>query len=213
MVRLEISMSFLRIFISIKFTFQYGQIRNTSFCDFVIYTQKIYIPVWLDQKLFYCTLFSNVRKYLHSSMVRLEIIYPVKPSFPSCTFTFQYGQIRNYIIFFQFFLKFQIYIPVWLDQKSVVLYRVQLYPLKFTFQYGQIRNDNFIIWMNFKEDIYIPVWLDQKYRKRLYIYTARKNLHSSMVRLEICNFVSCIVISSRFTFQYGQIRNNIWSAY
>ena len=72
MVRLEISILFLRIFIFIKFTFQYGQIRNAvqrKVADLkkaftfqygqirnsgVMYTDvlklNIYIPVWLDQK-------------------------------------------------------------------------------------------------------------------------------------------------------------------
>ena len=56
---------------------------------------KIYIPVWLDQK---CS--------RNSSIVAFSII-----------FTFQYGQIRNLVPARAFLSIHFIYIPVWLDQK------------------------------------------------------------------------------------------------
>ena len=56
---------------------------------------------------------------------------------------------------------------------------------KFTFQYGQIRNNRtYVIQMEGRQ-IYIPVWLDQKSATRGEIAHYLKNLHSSMVRLEI----------------------------
>ena len=78
----------------------------------------IYIPVWLDQKYVIILFVLFLYHYLHSSMVRLEI--KTRPSAPCHTrsFTFQYGQIRNFNIVFTYFYIHEIYIPVWLDQKS-----------------------------------------------------------------------------------------------
>ena len=56
-----------------KFTFQYGQIRNLIDSQIRIYFKKIYIPVWIDQKL----------DMLISQLAKKD------------EFTFQYGQIRN----------------------------------------------------------------------------------------------------------------------
>ena len=78
---------------------------------------------------------------------------------------------------------------------------------KFTFQYGQIRN-NIIIAINSSiNDIYIPVWLDQKLIMTLTLQDVYCYLHSSMVRLEIRTDLNDIITNTKFTFQYGQIRN------
>ena len=73
MVRLEIRLFATSSFTARKFTFQYGQIRNSGFTVDARSRMTIYIPVWLDQK---CRLYrdKSVRRYV---------------------FTFQYGQIRN----------------------------------------------------------------------------------------------------------------------
>ena len=55
--------------------------------------------------------------HLHSSMVRLEILRIIADRDYFTTFTFQYGQIRNYKEPSLFFINCNIYIPVWLDQK------------------------------------------------------------------------------------------------
>ena len=144
----------------------------------------IYIPVWLDQKfnLGYSNRYNC--NNLHSSMVRLEINNRENLDFNRRKFTFQYGQIRNYLIFVLSEPIVHIYIPVWLDQKLVSLQhlvklhcylhssmvRLEIYPLKslqtlslkFTFQYGQIRNPEVTVRLSVIVPIYIPVWLDQK---------------------------------------------------
>ena len=81
-----------------KFTFQYGQIRNledTYICNHVV---RIYIPVWIDQKLK-----KKIKKLasiinLHSSMDRLETMLLQLLQISLQRFTFQYGQIRNIIL-------------------------------------------------------------------------------------------------------------------
>ena len=100
------------------------------------------------------------------------------------SFTFQYGQIRNILVFHLQLLESIIYIPVWIDQKpnrrqsqsysrtylhsSMDRLETNISSLKtlpipaFTFQYGQIRN---LILLNLYWGavlIYIPVWIDQK---------------------------------------------------
>ena len=62
-------------------------------------------------------------------MVRLETIMPLVPVNVNNTFTFQYGQIRNYRIALYFDISVTIYIPVWLDQKlNVVFIQAPLMP-------------------------------------------------------------------------------------
>ena len=56
---------------------------------------------------------------LHSSMVRLETTQEQVYTDASGTFTFQYGQIRNILINNKGWIKGDIYIPVWLDQKQI----------------------------------------------------------------------------------------------
>ena len=168
--------------------------------------------------------------YLHSSMVRLEIQNSVVLQLAYGIFTFQYGQIRNPFLMMSKGLGLNIYIPVWLDQKFLSSYyciysfinlhssmvRLEIDKrltdfqriLLFTFQYGQIRNkpiDNYEIWFT---RIYIPVWLDQKFYILKHFYLCLKDLHSSMVRLEMPSLVIPNIFLSAFTFQYGQIRNS-----
>ena len=123
MVRLETEMSKRILKQKRRFTFQYGQIRNKK------------VKISLLKK----------RKYLHSSMVRLET---------------KKDQLKS-------IQAVKIYIPVWLDQKPndtildlhsksdlhSSMVRLETYDndtiekLKslFTFQYGQIRNLFFIL--------------------------------------------------------------------
>ena len=52
MVRLEMSSLYCKKSLFILFTFQYGQIRNSSRNNITNTRNEIYIPVWLDQKSF-----------------------------------------------------------------------------------------------------------------------------------------------------------------
>ena len=82
--------------ISVIFTFQYGQIRNKEYQRTLIHIKRIYIPVWIDQKhiiFFHIRLY---RQHLHSSMDRLETSDLLADPDIALTFTFQYGQIRNF---------------------------------------------------------------------------------------------------------------------
>ena len=65
----DVSISILR-----KFTFQYGQIRNTFYGWLGNTSKKIYIPVWIDQKLQTLLIVKKQCYNLHSSMDRLETI-------------------------------------------------------------------------------------------------------------------------------------------
>ena len=79
----------------------------------------------------------------------------------------------------------------------------------FTFQYGQIRNYFISLKVSSVEYIYIPVWLDQKFSNFHKVNFSLANLHSSMVRLEIHPDNELLNVLESFTFQYGQIRNEI----
>ena len=168
----------------VKFTFQYGQIRNISISHIVFTNREIYIPVWIDQKL-------NITEYqallifnLHSSMDRLETLVSLTTEIYHKEFTFQYGQIRN--------LNATVKSPCC---------------IVFTFQYGQIRNERFINNVIKKQLIYIPVWIDQKHISVLMKQQIFSHLHSSMDRLETYLKKHTYKIKFSFTFQYGQIRN------
>ena len=140
MVRLETFQNLLLHNPIFAFTFQYGQIRNC-----LVYSQSyrlniylhssmvrletfnnqailwvfllIYIPVWLDQKLHVFTPFQLGGQDLHSSMVRLETKTKRPHYHVILLFTFQYGQIRNLWHMLLEHTNYDIYIPVWLDQK------------------------------------------------------------------------------------------------
>ena len=73
MVRLETCTIKENVDLLMKFTFQYGQIRNKNTAPIRKFYRLIYIPVWLDQK-----------PIIDSSSVKVK-----------AGFTFQYGQIRN----------------------------------------------------------------------------------------------------------------------
>ena len=102
----------------LTFIFQYGQIRNklldlfyflrythlyssmdrletAYFRAWQIRSYLIYIPVWIDQKLY----IEGSERYNFEA------------------FIFQYGQIRNFSTLTVQFRFFHIYIPVWIDQK------------------------------------------------------------------------------------------------
>ena len=117
MVRLEIESLRNPSPVTVKFTFQYGQIRNEIYLQLQRVPNKIYIPVWLDQKSYlhlqqrihHRHLHSSMVRLempnlsaicrrasdLHSSMVRLEMKNITRDTFLPHQFTFQYGQIRN----------------------------------------------------------------------------------------------------------------------
>ena len=81
--------------------------------------------------------------------------------------------------------------------------------ITFTFQYGQIRNATVPLLFANALVIYIPVWLDQKPKNHILILLNLCYLHSSMVRLETYNTYRNVLNMPIFTFQYGQIRNEI----
>ena len=229
MVRLETLFRGLCIIKCLKFTFQYGQIRNFLLMLTLSVLTLVYIPVWLDQKLRVMLLFSVLNICLHSSMVRLETreqLYPRRQENPvyipvwldqkrlkllrhaqdNEAFTFQYGQIRNYLFTCKNDDVAKVYIPVWLDQKRILIKciiiknislhssmvrletptdaRLQIPERMFTFQYGQIRNLNQKNILIINLIVYIPVWLDQKPITVLTVPAIMMRLHSSMVRLE-----------------------------
>ena len=81
------------------FTFQYGQIRNLNSSKILLLLKKIYIPVWIDQKLYKLLKVQLILLNLHSSMDRLETKQIKKVDKPAKI----------------------IYIPVWIDQKRYLL--------------------------------------------------------------------------------------------
>ena len=121
---------------------------------------------------------------LHSSMVRLEILFSHIAEVLPTIFTFQYGQIRNSLEHQEDQITQYIYIPVWLDQKSTKKV------------YITIENTNLHSSM-----------VRLEINNKQHTTTEPKNLHSSMVRLEIYNSLLELKEATRFTFQYGQIRN------
>ena len=166
---------------------------------------------------------------LYSSMDRLETVLLKSVGCHVFKFIFQYGQIRNHLLYKCLQKCKRIYIPVWIDQKQTtqicqVGYLKNLYssmdrletfsmfiviPPKylFIFQYGQIRN--MFQSFNFRRiwGIYIPVWIDQKQKLHHSIITDKCNLYSSMDRLETkAPLIPCCKLR-KFIFQYGQIRN------
>ena len=120
----------------IKFQFQYGTIRSLS-------SQSREVK----------------DEYFNSSMVRLEVIYPITAS-----------------------LKRLISIPVWYDQKKKECLNIQTLP-KFQFQYGTIRRIK-----DFKEITGIKIFQFQygtirRLLLKIYLYCV-PYFNSSMVRLE-----------------------------
>ena len=138
-------------------------------------------------------------------MVRFIIIHINKQQNMSKKFTFQYGQIYYRFLSVFYFVKYQIYIPIWLDLLCIlgILFLLMLLHLhsnmvrfimkqselhvrqnsRFTFQYGQI----------------------YYYSLSLLTHILEIYLHSNMVRF----IISCYGVNSmyclQFTFQYGQI--------
>ena len=129
-----------------KFTFQYGQIRNQNNKNNLYIKEQIYIPVWIDQKPRRWRNKTNSCNNLHSSMDRLETLQTSETTESEPLFTFQYGQIRNAVqrkatdlakaFTFQYGqIRNQllaemnarggiIYIPVWIDQKHILAFRL-----------------------------------------------------------------------------------------
>ena len=129
-----------------------------------LYYLLIYIPIWLDLLLHTKNKKNKKIFYLHSNMVRFiigkatsdfeqpstftfqygQIYYMIKYFFSPVlqSFTFQYGQIY-YFIFIRFVIcNVVIYIPIWLDLLSKILFCNSFINPKFTFQYGQIYYHN-----------------------------------------------------------------------
>ena len=75
MDRLETKKIDDKLYFTLKFTFQYGQIRNYLFTCKNDNVAKIYIPVWIDQKLISPVLDNLYISNLHSSMDRLETYF------------------------------------------------------------------------------------------------------------------------------------------
>ena len=185
------------------------EINNEIFAYRPIF--DIYIPVWLDQKSEQHFKNSTGHTYLHSSMVRLEIslyniIYLVV-----FLFTFQYGQIRNGYRNTVQQICTSIYIPVWLDQKFLLILLLLLFLLYL--HSSMVRLEMWNISSNRRQHnrIYIPVWLDQKLFLFVTFLSLNYDLHSSMVRLEMFTLNKSSPVQLLFTFQYGQIRNLIYT--
>ena len=139
-------------------------------------------------------------------MDRLETNTPYSKTCFYVVFTFQYGQIRNKKYFNVSFACYNIYIPVWIDQKlkriktvssqgvylhsSMDRLETKLIVLGigtlnlFTFQYGQIRNYDII---DNEADLFSFTFqygqIRNKKREQKE-YLPFQNLHSSMDRLE-----------------------------
>ena len=185
MVRLETVTTLMIETLIVAFTFQYGQIRNNS-CSMECYKLfKIYIPVWLDQKLMKLQSCIKLIDYLHSSMVRLETLERAEAGDIFEIFTFQYGQIRN----------LQVYQEQHLFDENLHSSMVRLETI--------LSNQLLIL----RPPIYIPVWLDQKLNLAIAQLKVIQHLHSSMVRLETPSVHDAEPMPTIFTFQYGQIRN------
>ena len=130
--------------------------------------------------------------YLHSSMDRLETNIQTHFLNSLFLFTFQYGQIRNKGMFLVDLKKIKIYIPVWIDQKHITyLATCSLFPHLHS-SMDRLETHN-----------------NPEFRKDLREF----HLHSSMDRLETQELSLMQHLLSRFTFQYGQIRNNYDSDY
>ena len=97
MVRLETLSNDFVLDKILKFTFQYGQIRNLLTSVLACSLTSIYIPVWLDQKQKKHYYYKYNYFDLHSSMVRLETLSSLLKLLYLKQFTFQYGQIRNFL--------------------------------------------------------------------------------------------------------------------
>ena len=144
-------------------------------------------------------------------------------------FTFQYGQIRNFLSHSASYGVNGIYIPVWIDQKHIRVIRInEKKKIYIPVWIDQKRTNatatkrvrlylhssmdrletNLLFAMTFKAKmIYIPVWIDQKHIKHILLMLILFYLHSSMDRLETQTCTSASIRYKRFTFQYGQIRN------
>ena len=126
--------------------------------------------------------FLFLRAYLHSNMVRFIIHNVPGLVFSILLFTFQYGQIYYF-------------------------YFINIFPNRqaFTFQYGQIYYYCRKRKSYFDKRIYIPIWLDLLYFKGFRKVNKVNHLHSNMVRFIIIINKLSFLLSSIFTFQYGQI--------
>ena len=142
-------------------------------------------------------------------------------------FTFQYGQIYYSLREETKNFRLQIYIPIWLDLLSCIIFifipfqkdlhsnmvRFIIFSeriasprsSKFTFQYGQIYyyRDGYVSIE--QQYIYIPIWLDLLYLFLKRFYEAILHLHSNMVRFIILSHACSFSAEFQFTFQYGQI--------
>ena len=149
----------------------------------------------------------QINMHLHSSMDRLETLQTSQNTEESYLFTFQYGQIRNERV--KALARWDdMNLHSSMDRLETTEFSSFLTVSSiFTFQYGQIRNACFSRTFYAEKQIYIPVWIDQK---QVYEWDRRdfyRDLHSSMDRLETSQLINTKKIIIKFTFQYGQIRN------
>ena len=138
-------------------------------------------------------------------MVRFIMLNPACCKFCQNEFTFHYGQIYYANFRNSYGSAYQIYIPLWLDLLFVSAIGVKIYDYLFTFHYGQIYYI-IVIYMNYsKREIYIPLWLDLLQIYLIDVANNDKDLHSTMVRFIIEDFIAFQKSKNLFTFHYGQI--------
>ena len=102
-------------------------------------------------------------------------------------FTFQYGQIRNLLCNIKEFTKLEIYIPIWIDQKLQKQSLNELTIFNLHSNMDRLETCAKVVFMLECPSIYIPIWIDQK----------QINKYQKLDKDE------------EFTFQYGQIRNEL----
>ena len=143
-------------------------------------------------------------------MVRLETLSKILSLFHLPSFTFQYGQIRNVLFGTSKIINKKYLHSSMVRLETFKFFLASALNLSFTFQYGQIRNKCVYCLQQKVNEIYIPVWLDQKHTIQVETYLMPNDLHSSMVRLETQTLAQNYNENVLFTFQYGQIRNNLF---
>ena len=111
-----------------EFTFHYCQIYYNIFHYIQAFGNLIYIPLWLDLLLVAHSVRQGQQQDLHSTMVRFIIILGDLQEPGSWKFTFHYGQIYYSEFSLSAPLSKLIYIPLWLDLLSIVIFFVDCSP-------------------------------------------------------------------------------------
>ena len=120
-------------------------------------------------------------------------------------FTFQYGYI-----YYRFVVDNRSLRHLYLHSNMVIFIILQKPALHalvtwFTFQYGYIYYYNTLAATRPGSLIYIPIWLYLLLSLPYSMVPTLANLHSNMVIFIITPFIEGLIVSVRFTFQYGYI--------